>query len=204
MLCFWIEASEDLLAGPLIAKVEGQLKESCWPVWMSDGFDAYGEALKDRHAKLWTYPRTGRRGRPRKPRLILPPELRYAQVVKQRNEMRRVTGVFKRMVFGTVDLRTVSTVYVERHNLNLRHENRRLTRKTIAFSKEVGGLEAQMIVYQAYYNFVRVHRGLRRPAPPWEHSIRKWHLDTPAVACNITDHPWSLRELMVSKIFVHH
>lgn len=204
MLSFWIEATEASLAGPLIAKTEGQLEESHWPIWMSDGLDAYGEALKGRHAKLWTYPRTGKRGRPRKSRLVVPRELRYAQVVKQRNEMHRVTGVFKRRIFGTVNLETVSTVYIERHNLNLRHENRRLTRKTIAFSKEVKGLEAQMFMYQAYYNFVRVHRGLRHPVPSCEHGIRLWQLDTPAVASSITDHPWSLKELMTIKAFVNH
>lgn len=204
MLSFRIEATEASLANPLIAKVEGQLEENSWPIWVSDGLDAYGEALKDRHSNLETYPRTGKRGRPRKPKLAVSPQLRYAQVVKERDERHRVIGVFKRSVCGEVNLETVSTVYIERHNLNLRHENRRLTRKTIAFSKEVNGLMAQMFVYQAYFNLVRLHRGLRHYIPSYEHGLQKWQLDTPAMAAGLTDHPWSLKELMTLKIFINH
>jgi hypothetical protein len=204
MLAFWVEATEGSLAGPLIAKTEACLVKNCWPIWVSDGFDAYGEALTNKHASLETYPRTGKRGRPRKSKLIIPPELHYAQVVKQRDARHAVTGVFKRSVYGKVNFETISTVYIERHNLSLRHENRRLTRKTIAFSKEIEGLVAQLLVYQAYFNFVRPHRGLRHLLPPFEQGIRTWQLDTPAVACNITDHPWSLRELMSQKIFINH
>jgi hypothetical protein len=49
-------------------------------------------------------------------------------------------------------LQRIQTVCIERHNLSLRHENRRLTRKTIAFSKDALWLERQMHLSQAYYN----------------------------------------------------
>lgn len=78
------------------------------------------------------------------------PVLRYGQVVKQRDERHRVIGVYKRSRYGDVPLERISTVYIERHNLTLRHENRRLTRKTIAFSKRVTELKAQMLIYQGY------------------------------------------------------
>jgi len=204
MLSFCVGATEASLAKPLIAKVEGQLEENSQPIWVSDGLDAYGEALRDRHSNLETYSRTGKRGRPRKPKLAVSPQLRYAQVVKERDERHRVVGVSKRSVYGEVNLETVSTAYIERHNLNLRHENRRLTRKTIAFSKKVAGLLAQMSLYQAYFNFVRPHRGLRHYIPSYEQGLRKWQLDTPAVAAGLTDHPWSLRELMTLKVYVNY
>jgi IS1 family transposase len=204
MLAFWIETTEASLAKPLIVKTEGRLEKNSWPIWVSDGFDAYGEALKDRHANLTTYPRTGKRGRPRKPRLDVSPQLRYAQVVKQRDDRHSITGVYKRSVYGEVNLETVSTVYIERHNLNLRHENRRLTRKTCAFSKQVEGLKAQMLVYQAYFNFVRFHRGLRHYLSSCEPGNRLGQFDTPAVAASLTDHPWLLKELMTKKIYVNH
>lgn len=56
MLAFWIGATEGSLTGPLIGTVEGQLEENSWPVWVSDGFDSYGEALKQSYSSLETYP----------------------------------------------------------------------------------------------------------------------------------------------------
>lgn len=204
MVSFVMDAHESFLAEPLIAKTEGCLEEGSLPVWVSDGLDAYGEALKDRHCILQTYPRTGKRGRPRRPKLVACPDLRYGQVVKERDERHRVRSVFKRSVYGEVPLETISTVYVERHNLNLRHENRRLTRKTIAFSKTVEGLKDQMSVYQSYFNLVRPHRGLRVLLPSHPGRVRKWWQRTPAVAAGLTDHVWSLKELMSKKVFINY
>ena len=82
-------------------------------------------------------------------------------MVKKRDERHRVIEVFKRSVYGDIPLETISTVYLERHNLTLRHENRRLTRKTVAFSKKDEGLKDQMTIYQSYFNFVRSHHGLK-------------------------------------------
>ena len=60
MLSFQIAATESALAEPLIMSTEARLKEESWPVWVSDGLDAYGEALKSRHCFVHHYPRTGK------------------------------------------------------------------------------------------------------------------------------------------------
>jgi len=192
------------VAEPLIAATEERLKAGSWPVWVSDGLEAYGEALKNRHGALQYYPRTGKRGRPRRPKLIASPELKYGQVVKQRDERHRITGVFKRSRYGDVPLEQISTVYIERHNLTLRQENRRLTRKTIAYSKRARELVAQMSFYQAYYNLVRPHRALKLPVPDNDRTPRRWQRRTPAMAAGLSNHIWSLRELMSRKLFVNH
>ena len=204
MLSFMIDTQEAYLAEPLIASTEERLKAGSWPVWVSDGLDAYGEALKGRHCTLQYYPRTGKRGRPRRPQLVACPELRYGQVVKQRDDRHRVIGVCKRSRYGDVPLEKISTVYIERHNLTLRHDNRRLTRKTIAFSKRVTQLEAQMFIYQGYYNFVRPHRTLKLPIADHHGTSKKWQFRTPAMAAGLSDHKWSLRELMSMKVFINH
>jgi IS1 family transposase len=204
MIAFAIAALEPALAAPLIARTEKRLCEGSWPVWISDGMDAYGDALKSRHCVLRIYPRTGKRGRPRRDKLVACPELRYGQVVKERDERRRVVGVFKQSRYGTIPLERITTVYIERHNLTLRQENRRLTRKTIAFSKRVKWLEAQMFLYQGYYNFVRPHRGLRRRIRAAEGSDQKWQRRTPGFAAGLTDHNWSLKEFMTKKIFINY
>lgn len=204
MISFIIDSLESSLAEPLIVETEKRLADGSGPIWTSDGLDSYGEALQKRHCILRTYPRTGKRGRPRREKLVACPELRYAQVVKKRDERQRVMGVFKQSVYGDIPLEMISTVYIERHNLNLRHENRRLSRKTIAFSKKEEGLKAQMTVYQAYFTFVRPHRGLRVRIPDSDNGLRKWQQRTPALAAGLTDHIWSLKELMTKKIFINH
>lgn len=204
MLSFMIDGLESSLAAPLVDRTEQRLRKGSLPVWVSDGMDAYGEALKDRHCVLKIYPRTGKRGRPRRDKLVACPKLRYGQVVKERDERHRVIGVFKRCRYGEIPLHKMSTVYIERHNLTLRHENRRLTRKTIAFSKKVEGLWSQLFLYQGYYNFVRPHRGLRRRIQFGNHTLQKWQRRTPALAAKLTDHVWSLKEFMSKKVFINY
>lgn len=202
MISFRIDKTEASLADPLVAHTEARLCQDAAPLWVSDGLDAYGAALLSRHHTVRIFPRTGKRGQPRKPKIVACPTLRYGQVVKERDENRRVIAVFKRPVFGDVPLHKIQTVYIERHNLNLRHENRRLTRKTVAFSKKTEWLAMQMHLYQAGYNLARAHRGLRQrleAAGPV-----RWHRRTPAVAAGLTDHAWTLRELMTQKTFINH
>jgi hypothetical protein len=199
MIMFCLAATESSLAQPLVSRTEERLCANAWPLWVSDGLDAYGAALFERHHVIETYPRTGKRGRPRRPKMVARPTLRYGQVVKKRDEKRYVVGVFKRAVFGDVPLQRINTVCIERHNLSLRHENRRLTRKTLAFSKDALWLERQMHLYQAYFNFVRPHGGLAQRISG--NGTHRWFRRTPAMAAGLADHMWSLRELMCCKCY---
>jgi hypothetical protein len=60
---------------------------------------------------------------------------------------------------------------------------KRLTRLTYAFSKKWGNLGAALALHFAYYNFCRIHRTIRV---------------TPAMEAGITDHVWTLAELLAS------
>jgi hypothetical protein len=185
----------------LIANTEDRLSRDSWPIWVSDGLDAYGDALKRRHYVIQTFPRTGKRGRPRRPKLVAHPNLLYGQVVKQRDERHRITCVEKRAVYGSIPLADITTSYIERQNLNFRHENQRLTRKTIAFSKEIDALKDQLSLYQATFNLARPHRGLaRKIEQPAERGMKKWRPVTPAMAAGLTNHVWSLKELLSYKV----
>ena len=77
----------------------------------------------------------------------------------------------------------VSTSYVERQNLTMRMQMRRMTRLTNAFSKKLENLKASVALHFAHYNFVRIHQSLRI---------------TPAMAADLTGHVWSLEELIRS------
>jgi hypothetical protein len=48
------------------------------------------------------------------------------------------------------------------------------------------------------YNFCWYHDSLRLAAP--ENAPRKWQERTPAMAAGLTDHRWTLRELLLLKV----
>lgn len=82
---------------------------------------------------------------------------------------------------GSPDPDHISTSYVERQNLNLRMGVRRFTRLTNAFSKKFENHTHMVAIYHAYYNFCRVHQTLRV---------------TPAMESGLSNHVWSLEELV--------
>jgi IS1 family transposase/transposase-like protein len=86
---------------------------------------------------------------------------------------------------GRPDLQHVSTSYVERQNLTMRMAIRRFTRLTNAFSKKLDNLKAACALHFAYYNLCRVHQTLRV---------------TPAMEAGITDHIWTVRELLSTQL----
>jgi hypothetical protein len=100
---------------------------------------------------------------------------------------------------------TVNTRFVERENLTLRQHNRRLTRKTHGFSKELTGLEKQLWLSLAYYHLALPHESLRQrlssPEPTRGNgSERLWRPVTPAMAAGMTDHVWTTTELLSYRV----
>ena len=71
--------------------------------------------------------------------------------------------------------------------------NRRLTRKTLGFSKRKKLLISSLNIYFGIYHFVKTHKGLRIQIDQKE---RKWMQRTPMMAAGITDHVWTLSELI--------
>ena len=104
------------------------------------------------------------------------------------------------MVFGShqevLELLGRSTAYVERSHLTSRLFNGRQVRKTLAFSKALKMYRAAAIWEDAYYNLVRPHKSLRIPAP--EGSGQRWQPRTPAMAAGLTDHIWTVKELLTT------
>ncbi len=157
----------------------------------------------------------GNRGRYPDRRRQAPPDLLYAQVVKQR-ERGTVVAVTTKVVFGDAEAitarldtspasSTVNTSFVERENFTLRQCNRRLTRKTSGFSKELPWLEKQLWLSLAYYHLVLPHESLRQPLNTPEPtrgsgSARCWYPITPAMAAGMTDHVWTMTELLSYRV----
>jgi IS1 family transposase len=90
-------------------------------------------------------------------------------------------GAKKAVISGNPDYRHVSTSHVERQNLTMRMQMRRFTRLTNAHSKKIENHEAAIALHYMHYNFARIHQSLRI---------------TPAMAAGLTDHVWSLEEIV--------
>jgi len=84
-------------------------------------------------------------------------------------------------VIGRPDPDKICTSHVERQNLTMRMQIRRFTRLTNAFSKKWENHYAALALYFAYYNFVRIHSSIRV---------------TPAMEAGLTDHVWTLGEML--------
>ncbi len=93
----------------------------------------------------------------------------------------------------------INTAYVERNNLTRRQSNGRLVRKTLSFSKKVKYLQHHLDLEDAVYNFVKPHRSLRRRLRHAKNG-RVWEQRTPAMAAGLTDHIWTLEELLTFRV----
>ena len=137
----------------------------------SDEYPAYKAAIFAAYAVVQEQPRRGRRGRPPKAKKVLPRDLKYATVHKERKDG-RVVKVTTRVVFGTLGAvlaalaaslvsKVVNTVFIERHNGSDRNRNRRKVRKTCCFSKDWAVHEAMTYFTMYSYNFCWPVRTLR-------------------------------------------
>ncbi len=206
LLCIVVGPRIQDSADKLIEGIDSCLdKENKLPLFVSDGNDQYKAALFNLYSETITPPRTGKLGRPKGPYRIPRMDLRYAQVVKER-EGRKLVKVHKKIIFGNeedISLSDITTSHIERQNLTFRQENERLARKTIGFSKEDYWLERQMVFYMSFFDFVRPHSGLKLKIEPDSDDItnRKYIRRTPMMAVGKTDHIWSLEELLTFPYF---
>ena len=86
-----------------------------------------------------------------------------------------------------------STAYIERSNLTSRTFNSRLGRKTLAFSKHVEMYEASCAWEDVVYNLGRSHKSLRYEVC---NDARRWEKRSPAMAAGLTNHIWSVEEIL--------
>jgi len=189
---------------PHAVRLLGEVKRvtACTPtLFSSDQLDQYPNGLLQVYGKLVCPPRKPGPGRPPKARLVPPEDLLYVQVVKKYKKY-RVVGVTRRVVFGDpekvdhiLDRSTVSkainTSYVERNNGTIRHMDARCTRKTLRFSKTKENHERQLTLSLAYYHLCRSHRTL---------SKRHGKPTAPFMAAGLTDHVWTMGELLGSRV----
>ncbi len=171
-----------------------------WPrplLFCTDGLCSYIRAIRETFRDPV---RTGKGGRPRlRPwRHVL-----IAQVVK-RYERRRVVETARRIVDGTParveTLRrrsqgdgVINTAYIERLNATFRERLAPLARRCRALARQTLTLEHGMYLVGTVYNFCTYHASLRLAAQATGTVATN---RTPAMAAGITDHCWTVRELL--------
>jgi transposase-like protein/IS1 family transposase len=134
----------------------------------SDGFAPYKTSIPDTFGTRADYAMLIKvyRAAPEGERKYSPAEVQSVEVVP---------------VCGDPDRKRICTSIIERSNLSLRMGQRRWTRLTNAFGRKWENQWAAALLWYTYYNFCRVHKSL---------------LVTPAMESRITDHVWSIAELL--------
>ena len=201
------------MAQCVVHQVCQHLAPDCVPLFLTDGLKDYGTAFLS-HFGQWMHPARRRdKGPLPKPRWMPVPQLLYAQVVKSYRR-RRIVGVKYRVVFGTMERVAqilaacgwkINTAFVERLNLDIRQRVAAVGRRVNTLCKGEDGLRHQLTVYHAYYNFCLPHASLRQPLLVPEPSNGKgsakvWRPCTPAMAAGLTDHVWSLKEVLLYRV----
>jgi transposase-like protein len=201
------------MAQTVVHHVKRVLALGCVPLFLSDGFKEYRPSLLA-HFGHWVQPeRRQAQGPTPQPRWRPLPQLLYAQVVKT-TRRRCLVDVTHRVVFGTLGAVhqvlsplgwQINTSFVERLNLNIRQHVAAVGRRVSTLCKGEDGLRQQLALYHVYYNFCLPHASLRQALPVPEAtnargSAKVWQPCTPAMAAGLTDHMWTLKEVLLYRV----
>jgi transposase-like protein len=174
------------LLEPVIEQVRAAARPAQPILFAVDGFKAYVSCI------LKVFRNPVHIGKPGRPRLIVWADLHIVQVVKQRAG-RRLVSIERRLAHGSlaraeelmqmtqVAVGCINTAYIERLNATLRTWMPALVRRTRTPSGGRTRLEAALFWTGCVYNFCHVHATLA---------------GTPAMAADLTDHVWSIDELI--------
>jgi IS1 family transposase len=201
------------MAQRVVHQVVQGLAPGCVPLFLTDGFKEYATALLT-HFGQWGQPsRRQDKGPHPKPRWTPLPQLLYAQVVKTMRR-RRLVRVRHRVVFGTLEAVEqvlsacgwqIQTAFVERLNLDIRQRVAAIGRRVNTLCQGEDSLLDQLGLFQVYHNFVLPHASLRQPllipeVTNGRGSARVWRPCTPAMAAGLTDHVWTLKEVLLYRV----
>jgi IS1 family transposase len=201
------------MAQRFVHHVAQVLVPDCAPLFLTDGFREYMTALLTHYGRWVQPPRRQDKGPNPKPCWMPLPQLLYAQVIKTVRR-RRLVDVKHRVVFGTFMAIEhvlaprgwqINTAFVERINLTIRQHVAAVGRRVSTLCKGEDGLRQQLSLYHVYDNFCLPHASLRQhllqPEPTHgSGSAKRWQPQTPAMAAGLTDHIWTLREVLLFRV----
>jgi len=184
------------VADALMAQLKARGHPDTPPPIATDGKGGYREAILATWGQVPEY-----RGHGRPPTRPQPQsDWHYLQVIKHRSGY-RLTGVTIKVIYGTPDEVTAlvgaHTAYVERTNLTSRQMNGRLVRKTLSYSKQPEMLDAACAWEDWVYNLTRPVKTLQVAVNDGQ---RRWQPRSPAMAAGLTDHIWTIKELLMTVV----
>jgi transposase-like protein/IS1 family transposase len=193
------------LADRLLAHVRACCQPFVRALWVcTDGWNAYPGSI--RRAFREQVKETAGRGRAC---LRVWPQLCIATVIK-RTEKKRVVEVTRQMTLGTLELAqkllaqslggsVLNTAFIERLNGTMRERLASLTRKCRHATRRLEALETGMYLLGCTYNWCWPHHELSRRAAA-KQGVRGEVPLTPAMASGLTDHVWSIWELLSYRV----
>jgi IS1 family transposase len=184
------------------------VKACCQPLQallvVTDGWSAYPGSI--RRAFREKEKRTAGRGRSK---LVAWPQVGIGTVIK-RTEKKHVVAVIRRVTQGAAELLAslvqasrggsdLNTAFIERFNGTMRERLASLTRRCRHAARRVAALEAGMWLVGCTYNFCWSHHELSRNAAKAQGKQGEVPI-TPALASGLTDHIWSVQELLSYRV----
>ena len=153
---------------------------------VTDGFRSYYTVIR----QLFVFPeRTGKRGRPKH---LAWPNLHIGQVLKSHSG-RKLVQTMRQLLFGSLseayrllvesqgDVGVLNTSYIERLNATFRARLSIFNRRTRHLARHLTRVDHSLFLVGGAYNFCTVHETLNA---------------TPAMVAGLTDHVWTLDELL--------
>jgi IS1 family transposase len=193
------------IAHAVVHALVKMLAPDCLPVFTSDGLKLYFYALTA-HFGSWAES-AGKRTR----HWQVHAELLYGQLTKHYRR-RRLIRVERRALLGSRDQLTkalhalggsgtIQTAFVERLNLTVRQAVTALARRTWSIAQSSAELILHLEWWRAYYHFTRPHASLSEPLADirlrgGKRLPQRHRPQTPAQAVGLTDHRWTLVELL--------
>ena len=190
------------LADRLLQQVRACSQAACALLICTDGWAAYPNSI--RRALRDKFKRTAGRGRAS---LQVWPGLHIGTVIKQ-TVNKHLTGVLRQMSHGSIVQamrllqrsgggHVLNTSYIERFNGTVRERLATLTRKCRHAAQRLQALETGMYLIGSTYNFCCFHQALNKRVAGEVHTLLR---QTPAMARGLTDHLWSISELLRYKV----
>ena len=188
-----IAKTEEEVATELMGQLQKRGHPETPPAMATDGKGSYREAMVETWGKVPPYAGHGRPPTHKQPQ----PGWQYLKVVKHRSGSRLI-GISIQVIYGdpteVTQLLGQHTAYIERTHLTMRHMNGRLVRKTLSYSKRVRMLKAACAWDDWVYNLTRPIKTLRLEVNDGQ---RRWQARTSAMAAGLTDHIWTVKELLM-------
>ena len=191
---------------PLLQQLAEQVRRMalCRPLLIAvDGLNTYLSVFRD--AFRTGLPRS--KGQTGRMTLVEWPNIAIVQVIKSKQagvlNIKRVIiqgqqAMIEQIIQATQGKGMINTAYIERLNATFRQRLACLFRRTRHLARHQMTLQTSMYILGCVYNFCDFHESLRLRLSVGWHGFR-WVQRTPALAAHLTDHRWSLQELLTTK-----